>query len=46
MRLIVSTIDKFSQSLLENLPDDKGHFGPYGGRFVSETLMASLHELE
>ena len=28
------------------LPDDKGHFGPYGGRFVPETLMSALDELE
>ena len=27
-------------------PDSKGHFGPYGGRFVSETLMPALEELE
>lgn len=28
------------------LPDTKGHFGIYGGRFVSETLMSALIELE
>lgn len=28
-----------------SLPDSGGHFGPYGGRFVSETLMAPLDEL-
>jgi tryptophan synthase beta chain len=28
------------------LPDPAGHFGPYGGRFVAETLMAPLEELE
>ena len=27
-------------------PDVAGHFGPYGGRFVPETLMAALFELE
>lgn len=27
-------------------PDQRGHFGPFGGRFVSETLMAALDELE
>jgi len=27
-------------------PDAKGHFGDYGGRFVSETLMPALLELE
>ena len=28
------------------LPDEMGHFGPYGGRFVPETLMSGLDELE
>ncbi|HUA60374.1 MAG TPA: tryptophan synthase subunit beta [Verrucomicrobiae bacterium] len=27
-------------------PDDRGHFGPYGGRFVPEVLMAPVEELE
>ena len=27
------------------LPDERGHFGPYGGRFVAETLMRPLDEL-
>jgi tryptophan synthase beta chain len=27
-------------------PDATGHFGPYGGRFVAETLMHALEELE
>ncbi len=27
------------------LPDRRGYFGPYGGRFVPETLMAPLAEL-
>ena len=26
-------------------PDQSGHFGRYGGRFVAETLMEALHEL-
>ncbi|MFH1560581.1 MAG: tryptophan synthase subunit beta [Chloroflexota bacterium] len=29
-----------------SLPDPWGHFGPYGGRFVPETLMTALEELE
>jgi len=29
-----------------NLPDAAGHFGPYGGIFVAETLQAALHELK
>ncbi len=28
-----------------DLPDARGHFGPYGGIFVSETLMHALEEL-
>jgi tryptophan synthase beta chain len=28
------------------MPDDNGHFGPYGGRYVPETLMHPLQELE
>ncbi|NTZ87320.1 tryptophan synthase subunit beta [Burkholderia metallica] len=28
-----------------NLPDDRGHFGPYGGTFVAETLIHALDEL-
>jgi tryptophan synthase beta chain len=35
-----TTIDRFS------LPDPSGHFGPYGGIFVPETLMAALEELQ
>jgi len=31
---------------LSSLPDKHGHFGPYGGRFVPETLMTALLELE
>jgi tryptophan synthase beta chain len=36
----VSKVDRFS------IPDASGHFGPYGGVFVPETLMAALDELE
>ncbi|QEA40982.1 tryptophan synthase subunit beta [Pistricoccus aurantiacus] len=28
------------------MPDARGHFGPYGGRFVSETLSFALEDLE
>ncbi len=28
------------------LPDKRGHFGPFGGRYVPETLMPALFELE
>jgi tryptophan synthase beta chain len=29
-----------------NMPDEAGHFGPHGGRYVAETLMPALLELE
>jgi tryptophan synthase beta chain len=35
-----------SIDMLRNLPDEHGHFGEYGGRYVSETLMAALVELD
>jgi len=31
--------------LIGAFPDARGHFGPYGGRFVAETLMEPLEEL-
>ncbi|NLW04524.1 MAG: tryptophan synthase subunit beta, partial [Pseudomonadaceae bacterium] len=38
------SVSKYADLL--NLPDAKGHFGPYGGRFVSETLSYALEQLE
>src|SRR6266704_1932190 len=35
-----------NSAISQNLPDARGHFGPYGGRFVPETLMHPLQELE
>lgn len=29
-----------------NFPDESGHFGPYGGSFVAETLVHALEELK
>ena len=29
-----------------DLPDARGHFGPYGGVFVAETLIRALDELK
>ena len=28
------------------VPDELGHFGPFGGRFVPEALMAALDEID
>ncbi|MDH3412833.1 MAG: tryptophan synthase subunit beta [Gammaproteobacteria bacterium] len=33
------------ERLKGKLPDDRGHFGPYGGCFVAETLMGPIREL-
>ena len=35
-----------SAVIAKNLPDATGHFGPFGGRYVPETLMHPLQELE
>ena len=35
-----------SNELSSAMPDERGYFGHYGGRFVSETLMAAISELE
>jgi tryptophan synthase beta chain len=34
------------QADIRQLPDEWGHFGQFGGKFVPETLMAALEELE
>ncbi len=33
-------------TLERQLPDDRGRYGEYGGKFVPETLMSALEELE
>jgi len=35
-----------SDTATANLPDEHGRFGPYGGRYVPETLVPPLQELE
>ncbi len=30
----------------QELPDEHGHFGPYGGRFVADTLIDALQQLQ
>ena len=34
------------QNSLRNFPDDRGRFGQFGGRFVAETLMPVIREVE
>lgn len=36
----------FPASSIQDRPDPHGRFGPFGGRFVPETLMPALEELE
>ena len=40
---MTQTVD--SKAKQAPLPDERGHFGPFGGRFVAETLMLPLDEL-
>jgi tryptophan synthase beta chain len=32
--------------MIVSMPDNQGHFGPFGGRYVAETLMPAVLELE
>jgi tryptophan synthase beta chain len=43
-RPIIHYLSRMSSTA--TVPDATGHFGPYGGRFVPETLMHPLQELE
>ena len=35
-----------SPNSYRNMPDERGHFGDYGGRYVAETLMPLILQLE
>src|SRR5689334_232129 len=37
--------EEFEPVKIYDLPDSQGHFGPYGGVFVAETLIAALEDL-
>ncbi len=39
-------MSKHDKKYWSQWPDAGGHFGPYGGKFMPETLMAALDELE
>src|SRR2546425_12897648 len=41
-----AAVRRRGQADVKTLPDARGHFGKFGGRFVPETLMAPLIELE
>src|SRR6476661_5555215 len=38
--------DAMTPAVTASVPDPAGHFGPYGGRFVPETLIHALDQLE
>ncbi|MEO1205306.1 MAG: tryptophan synthase subunit beta [Pseudomonadota bacterium] len=40
------TTAELKRNTLSSGPDDRGHFGTFGGRFVAETLMPLILELE
>ena len=49
MKNFSNTLDK--QTLLANVmndvyPDEHGRFGPFGGRYIPETLVPALNRLE
>ncbi len=39
-------LTKEDLAIAKQMPDTGGHFGQFGGRYVSETLMAALQQLE
>lgn len=42
----MNNTEHFSAIDYSAFPNEEGHFGPYGGRFVSETLIYALDELQ
>ncbi|MFT7414445.1 MAG: tryptophan synthase beta chain, partial [Methylophagaceae bacterium] len=38
--------EQLDKDYYDSYPDDEGRFGPYGGRFVGETLMEAIYALE
>jgi tryptophan synthase beta chain len=41
-----STQVKAGDKIIGQMPDNRGHFGIFGGKFVAETLMVPLQELQ
>lgn len=46
MNAIAPPVEGENPSNSNAYPDELGHFGPYGGRYVGETLMPAILELE
>jgi len=45
-KLQASSAKRYSETDYGSFPNATGHFGPYGGRFVSETLIYALDDLQ
>ena len=43
--ILQPTSTRPTDSLRDQWPDARGKYGPYGGRFVPETLMPALDDL-
>ena len=46
METMSEAMSQIDAEILASTPDETGRFGVYGGRFVSETLMSALDELD
>ncbi len=44
--MTADSMNKNNVNTKYRMPDEKGHFGMYGGKFVAETLMVPLEELQ
>ncbi len=42
----MNTNQDYNQFVSGIYPDSRGHFGPFGGRYIAETLMPAILELE
>ena len=43
---MATTLPALSELIEGRLPDDRGRYGPFGGRYVPETLVAAVERLE
>ncbi len=43
--MMLKTSDRYIETGIASVPDERGYYGEFGGRFVPETLMPALDEL-
>ena len=46
VQVVQAMTSSSDDSIYSTVPDVDGHFGVYGGKYVAETLMSALRELE